>query len=486
MGEWIRAAPEIFLVCAISVILVVDVFLPPAQRRATFYLTMLALLGTGLCSVYFGAGERTTLLYDSFVSDPAGNALKLFAYAIVAIVFLYSRDYLEREGLLKGEYFILGLFALLGIMVMISANSLLILYLGLELLSLALYALVAFDRESSVAAESAMKYFVLGAIASGTLLYGISMLYGVTGTVDIGELGAYFSPGEAPQVAALLGLAFVIVGVAFKFGAVPFHMWLPDVYQGARTPVTLFISTAPKLASFALAWRVMVEGLGGLHGSWQDMVIVLSVLSLAVGNVAAIAQTNLKRMLAYSTISHVGFILMGFIAGTPQGVSAAMFYTIAYAFMAAAAFGMIILLSREGFEAENIADFKGLNAREPWFALMMLMIMFSMAGIPLFVGFYAKLVVLESVLNAGLVWLAIVGVFFAVIGAFYYLRVIWFMYFAEAQEGEGASGEAGGGVPVALEASTGLRVAVSANALLLLALGLFPGSLLDLCARVLG
>ncbi|MDE0363829.1 MAG: NADH-quinone oxidoreductase subunit N, partial [Rhodospirillaceae bacterium] len=336
MGEWIRAAPEMFLVCAISVILVVDVFLPPAQRRATFYLTMLALLGTALSSVYFGAGERTTLLFEGFVADPAGNALKLFAYAIVAIVFLYSRDYLEREGLLKGEYFILGLFALLGIMVMISANSLLILYLGLELLSLALYALVAFDRESSIAAESAMKYFVLGAIASGTLLYGVSVLYGITGTVDIGELGAYFSSGETPQVAALLGLAFVIVGVAFKFGAVPFHMWLPDVYQGARTPVTLFISTAPKLASFALAWRVMVEGLGGLHGSWQDMVIVLSVLSLAVGNVAAIAQTNLKRMLAYSTISHVGFILMGFIAGTPQGLSAAMFYTIAYAFMAAA------------------------------------------------------------------------------------------------------------------------------------------------------
>lgn len=473
--------PEIFLVCAISVILVVDVFLPPAQRRATFYLTMLALLGTALCSLYYGAGERTTLLYDSFVADPAGNALKLFAYAIVALVFLYSRDYLEREGLFKGEYFILGLFALLGIMVMISANSLLILYLGLELLSLALYALVAFDRESSIAAESAMKYFVLGAIASGTLLYGISVLYGITGTVDIGELGAYFSSGEGPQVAALLGLAFVIVGVAFKFGAVPFHMWLPDVYQGARTPVTLFISTAPKLASFALAWRVMVEGLGGLHGSWQDMVIVLSVLSLAVGNIAAIAQTNLKRMLAYSTISHVGFILMGFIAGTPQGLSAAMFYTIAYAFMAAAAFGMIILLSREGFEAENIADFKGLNARDPWFALMMLMIMFSMAGIPLFVGFYAKLVVLESVLDAGLVWLAIVGVFFAVIGAFYYLRVIWFMYFSEAEEG--AEGETG---TEALEAPTGLRIAVSVNALLLLAFGLFPGALLDLCGSVLG
>ena len=401
MGEWVRAAPEMFLVFAISAILVVDVFLPPAQRWATFHLTMLALLGTALCSVYFGGGEPATLLHGGFVADPAGNALKLFAYAIVAIVFVYSRGYLEREGLLKGEYFILGLFALLGIMVMISANSLLILYLGLELLSLALYALVAFDRESSVAAESAMKYFVLGAIASGTLLYGISLLYGVAGTVDIDALGAYFPGSGGTQVMALLGLAFVIVGVAFKFGAVPFHMWLPDVYQGARTPVTLFISTAPKLASFALAWRFMVEGLGGLHGSWQDMVIVLSVLSLAVGNVAAIAQTNLKRMLAYSTISHVGFILMGFIAGTPQGLGAAMFYTVAYAFMAAGAFGMIILVSREGFEAENIADYKGLNAREPWFALMMLMIMFSMAGIPLFVGFYAKLVVLEGVLEGG-------------------------------------------------------------------------------------
>ena len=482
MGEWIRAAPEIFLVCAISVILVVDVFLPREQRQATFYLTMLSLIGAALCSAWFGVGERTTLLNGAFVSDPAGNALKLFAYAIVGVVFLYSRDYLVREGLFKGEFFILGLFALLGIMVMISANSLLILYLGLELLSLSLYALVAFDRESSVAAESAMKYFVLGAIASGTLLYGISMLYGVTGTVDIGELAGFFSAGEETPVAALLGLAFVIVGVAFKFGAVPFHMWLPDVYQGARTPVTLFISTAPKLASFALAWRLMVEGLGGLHGNWQDMVIVLSVLSLAVGNVAAIAQTNLKRMLAYSTISHVGFILMGFIAGTPQGVSAAMFYTIAYAFMAAAAFGMIILVSREGFEAENIADFKGLNAREPWFAFMMLMIMFSMAGIPLFVGFYAKLVVLESVLDAGLVWLAIVGVFFAVIGAFYYLRVIWFMYFADAE------GEVSGEIETAevLEAPIGLRIVVSANALLLLALGVFPGVLLDLCGRVLG
>ena len=294
---------------------------------------------------------------------------------MVALVFLYSRDYLVRAGLFKGEFFILGLFGLLGVMVMISANNLLILYLGLELLSLSLYALVAFDRESGVAAESAMKYFVLGAIASGTLLYGISVLYGVTGTIDIGGLAEFFAASDGLNVPAMLGLAFVTVGVAFKFGAVPFHMWLPDVYQGSPTPVTLFVGTAPKIAAFALTWRLLVEGLGELHGSWQDMVIVLSVLSLAVGNVVAIAQTNLKRMLGYSTLSHVGFILMGFVAGTEEGIRAAMFYTLTYVLMAAAAFGVLMVLSRKGFEAENLDDFKGLNARSPWFALMMMMVL---------------------------------------------------------------------------------------------------------------
>ena len=392
---------------------------------------------------------------------------------MVALVFLYSRDYLVRAGLFKGEFFILGLFGLLGVMVMISANNLLILYLGLELLSLSLYALVAFDRESGVAAESAMKYFVLGAIASGTLLYGISVLYGVTGTIDIGGLAEYFAASDGLNVPAMLGLAFVTVGVAFKFGAVPFHMWLPDVYQGSPTPVTLFVGTAPKIAAFALTWRLLVEGLGELHGSWQDMVIVLSVLSLAVGNVVAIAQTNLKRMLGYSTISHVGFILMGFVAGTEEGIRAAMFYTLTYVLMAAAAFGMLIVLSRKGFEAENLDDFKGLNARSPWFALMMMMVMFSMAGVPPFVGFYAKLVVLSSVLDAGLVWLAVAGVMFAVVGAFYYVRLVWYMYFTEPNAASG------------LQVPNDLRVVLSANVLGLLALGLFPGALLDLCSRVL-
>ena len=473
MPDLIPAAAEIFLTTAICVVLLVDAFLEQRHRMITFRLAMLALIGAALCSAFIVPEGSITILNEAFIADPASNILKLFSYLVVALVFLYSRDYLVRAGLFKGEFFILGLFGLLGVMVMISANNLLILYLGLELLSLSLYALVAFDRESGVAAESAMKYFVLGAIASGTMLYGISVLYGVTGTIGIDGLAEYFAASDGLNVPALLGLAFVTVGVAFKFGAVPFHMWLPDVYQGSPTPVTLFVGTAPKIAAFALTWRLLVEGLGELHGSWQDMVIVLSILSLAVGNVVAIAQTNLKRMLGYSTISHVGFILMGFVAGTEEGLQAAMFYTLTYVLMAAAAFGMIIVLSRKGFEAENLEDFKGLNARNPWFALMMMMVMLSMAGVPPFVGFYAKLVVLSSVLDAGLVWLAVAGVMFAVVGAFYYVRIIWYMYFTEPEEAPG------------LQVPNDLRLVLSANVLGLLALGLFPGALLELCSRVL-
>ena len=473
MLEFMPAAAEIFLISAICVVLLIDVFLSDEQRRITFRLAILAILGTAACSSYFAVSESVTIFSGAFVADPTSQVLKMFAYIVVALAFLYSRDYLIRGGLFKGEFFILGLFALLGTMVMISANSLLTLYLGLEILSLSLYTLVAFNRESATAAESAIKYFVLGAIASGTLLYGISILYGVSGTVQLDELAAHFSAADTPSVPALLGLAFIIVGVAFKFGAVPFHMWLPDVYEGAPAPVTLFIGTAPKIAAFALMWRLLAEGLGDLHASWQSMIAILSVLSLGIGNVVAIAQTNLKRMLAYSAISHVGFILMGFVAGTQMGLAAALFYTVIYALTAAAAFGMIILLSRKGFEAEKLEDFKGLNARSPWFALMMLMIMFSMAGVPPFVGFYAKLVVLSSVIDAGMLWLAIAGVAFAVIGAFYYLRVVWYMYFAEPE------------ADAPLQADLDLRLVLSGNVLALLVLGLFPGGLLDLCARVL-
>ncbi len=468
------AAAEVFMVCAICVVLLVDVWLPDERRLLTFRLALLSLVGAAVCSAYYLPNGSVTAFSESFVTDPASAVMKIFAYLIVGLVFIYSRDFLMRAGLFKGEFFILALFALLGIMVMLSAHSMLTMYLGLELLALSQYALVAFDRDSPIAAESAMKYFVLGAIASGTLLYGISFIYGVTGTIQLGAIAAHFSQPGAITVPALLGLAFIIVGVAFKFGAVPFHMWLPDVYQGSSTPVTLFIGSVPKIAAFALAWRILSESLGDMHGSWQTMLAVLCVLSLVIGNIVAIAQSNIKRMLAYSTISHVGFIFMGFIAGTEDGLQAAMFYTLVYTLMAAAAFGMVILLSRSGFDAENLDDFKGLNARSPWFAFVMLMVMFSMAGVPPFVGFYAKLVVLGSVLDAGLIWLAITGVLLAVIGAFYYLRVVWFMYFVDPVDDS------------PLDAALDFRVVISANGLGLLALGLFPGVLLDLCARVIG
>jgi NADH-quinone oxidoreductase subunit N len=386
---------------------------------------------------------------------------------------LYSRDHLRNSGLFQGEFFVLALFGLLGVMIMISANNMLTMYLGLELLALSQYALVAFNRDSAIAAESAMKYFVLGAIASGTLLYGMSLLYGVTGTIEFGTLAARLAEPAGITLPATLGLVFVVVGVAFKFGAVPFHMWLPDVYHGAPTPVTLYVGSVPKLAAFALAWRVLAEALAPMLSAWQGMLVVLCVLSLAIGNVVAIAQSNLKRMLAYSTISHVGFILMGFIAGTREGLEAALFYTITYVLTAAAAFGMILLLSRRGFEAERLDDFKGLNQKSPWFALMMLVVMLSLAGVPPLVGFPAKLFVLGSIVDVGLVWLAAYGVLLAVVGAYYYLRVVWFMYFAEPVD------------RMPFSAATDLRWAISVNALAIVVLGLFPGVLLEVCSRVL-
>jgi NADH-quinone oxidoreductase subunit N len=473
MIDYSLAAPEIFLATAICAVLLVDVYLRDEQRRITYVLAMLALIGTAAVTAYTGVDQASVTFSGSFIADPAGAALKMLAYLTVGIVFLYSKEYLLNHGLFKGEFFLLGLFGLLGIMVMVSAHSMLTMYLGLELLSLSLYAMVAFNRDSASAAEAAMKYFVLGAIASGTLLYGISLLYGVTGTLEFAELASRLSGAGSITLPAVLGLVFVIVGVAFKFGAVPFHMWLPDVYQGAPTPVTLYIGSVPKIAAFALAWRVLAEGLAPMHADWQGMLVVLAVLSLGIGNVVAIAQTNLKRMLAYSTISHVGFILMGFIAGTRDGLQASMFYTITYVLMAAAAFGMLLLLSRKGFDAERLDDFKGLNQRSPWFAFMMLMIMFSMAGVPPMVGFYAKLFVLGSVIDAGLVWLAAYGVLLAVVGAFYYLRIVWFMYFTEPTD------------RVPLAAPPDLRWVISANCLALIALGFFPGVLLDLCSRVL-
>ena len=368
----------------------------------------------------------------------------------------------------------LGLTAMLGMMIMVSAWSFLNLYLGLELLSLSLYAMVAFNRDSEKASEAAMKYFVLGAIASGMLLYGMSILYGLTGTLTISDIHTQL--GNVPEdyrIAVVFGLVFMLVGIMFKLGAVPFHMWLPDVYHGAPTSVTLFIGAAPKLAAFAMMMRLLVSGLGPLHEHWQGMLIILAVLSLGIGNIVAIAQTNIKRMLAYSTISHVGFIMLGVLAGTQAGYAASMFYTIVYAFMSMGAFGIIVIMSRKGFEAESLEDFKGLNDRSPWLAFMMMLILFSMAGVPPTVGFYAKLVVLQAIINVDIIWLAVYAVILSVIGAYYYLRVVKLMYFDKPE------------TDIAIKPTLDVSTLVSANGLLMLALGVFPSALMAICVAAM-
>jgi NADH-quinone oxidoreductase subunit N len=466
------AAAEIFVALAACVLLLVDAVAGARARGAVFVLAIASLAGAAWVSSAVTPESRLVLLGGHFVADPMGTVLKLFAYGAAAVTLLYSRDYLERRELLKGEYLVLALFAVLGIQVIVAAGSLLSLYLGIEIMSLALYAMVAFDRDDGVAAESAMKYFVLGAIASGALLYGVSILYGVTGSFLLdGVARAIGSGGQAP-IGLLFGLAFIVVGVAFKFGAVPFHMWLPDVYHGAPTPVTLFVGSAPKIASFALAMRVLAEGLGSVSDAWQDMLVVLAALSMVIGNVVAIAQANIKRMLAYSTISHVGFILLGVLAANPAGYRAAMFYTLTYVVMTTAAFGVVLWLSRKGFEADALDDYKGLNRRNPWFAFVMLLVMFGLAGVPPTVGFWAKLQVIAAVLDVDLTWLAALAVLMSVVGAYYYLRIVKLMYFDEPT----LSG------PV--EAKLAVRLLLSLNALAILVLGLYPGLLLKLCENV--
>jgi len=461
--------PEIVLALGACTVLVIDLF-RPVERQGVVYLAALVVLVLTLAAAVGAQPEGVRLAFGgAYVADPMSLLLKVTVIALTFLVFVYSRPYLADRGLLHGEYFVLGLFGLLGMLIMISGYSMLTIYLGLELLSLCQYALVAFNRDSQRASEAAMKYFVLGALASGMLLYGMSLIYGMTGSLEIVDIHNYLIRHGVDQVGAMLGMVFILVGIGFKLGAVPFHAWLPDVYEGAPTPVALYLGSAPKVAAVALFLRLLVEGLGVLQGDWQVILSVLAVLSLALGNVVAIAQTSLKRMLAYSTISHVGFILLGVLAGTAQGYSAAMFYVIVYALVAAGAFGMIILLSRRGVEAENLADFRGLNERSPWFALMMLLLMFSMAGVPPLAGFYAKLSVLRAVVQVGEVWLAVVAVVFSVIGAFYYLRVVKLMYFDAAEEHGGF-----------LEGFS-LRAALSANGLLALGLGLYPAALMSWC-----
>jgi NADH-quinone oxidoreductase subunit N len=469
----VYARPEIFLTIAACALLMLDLLLTDAQRRFTCVLAVISLGVTAALVVAQPISTKVVALGGLFELDRMAQVLKVVTLLTVAAVFVYSTDYLQRRAILKGEYFVLGLFATLGAMVLISAGSLITLYLGLELMSLCLYAMVAFDRDSGIAAESAIKYFVLGSMASGTLLYGMSIIYGMTGSLELADIATAVRGGFSANLGLVFGIAFLIVGVGFKFGAVPFHMWIPDVYEGSPTCVTVFIGTASKLAAFALAMRLLPEALGASQSDWSQMLVVLSVLSMAIGNIVAIAQANLKRMLAYSTISHVGYVLLGILSGTAQGYQAAMFYMISYVIVAAGAFGMILLLARQGFEADKLEDFKGLNARSPWFAGMMAILMFSLAGVPPFIGFWAKLGVIQAVLGVQLTWLAVVAVLFSVVGAYYYLRVVKLMYFDESSD------------TTVIGGSMLMRTVLSANALLVLGLGIIPGTLLQLCQQAL-
>ncbi len=472
--NFVPAVPEIFVMTMACLVLVVDVYIPERYRLFTYQLAQFTLVAAALLAGFLYPNEAVTTFDGMFVSDGMSTVLKVFILLVSYFVFFYSKQYLKDRNLFRGEYYVLGLFAILGMMVMVSAHSLLTIYLGLELLSLSLYALVALHRDSPEASEAAMKYFVLGALASGMLLYGISMIYGATGSLDLAEIAEAAVGGQANDTLLVFGLVFVIVGLAFKFGAVPFHMWVPDVYEGAPTAVTLFICTAPKLAAFAMAMRLLVDALPSLHGDWQQMLIILAVLSMATGNVIAIAQTNIKRMLAYSTIAHVGFLLAGILTGTQAGYAAAMFYIIVYALMGMGGFGMVILMSRAGFEADRLEDFKGLNERSPWFAFMMLIFMFSMAGVPPFLGFWAKWSVLRELVASELVWLAAVAVVFSIIGAFYYLRIVRLMYFDKPEDA------------TPITTGTDMRVMVSANGLAILGLGVYPGGLMAICVSALG
>jgi len=461
--------PEITLLTMACLVLVVDAFSKDPLHKMTYWLTQLSLLITFFAVIYYSPDYSYVAFNGSFITDAMSVLLKSFICGITIVVFFYSYEYLKENELLKGEYFVLGLFAVLGMMVMSSAYHLLSIYLGLELLSLSLYAMVAMQRESTFATEAAIKYFVLGALASGMLLYGISMIYGVTGSLQFTDIVETINSGTIDNMYLVYGMIFLIVGMAFKLGAAPFHMWVPDVYQGAPTSVTLFISSAPKLAAFAMAVRILSDGLSPLIEDWQSILSVLAILSMAVGNIIAIAQTNIKRMLAYSTIAHVGYLFLGLIAGTASGFAGSMFYIISYAFMSMGTFGMIILLGRYDHEADNLNDFKGLSVRNSWFAFIMLCLMFSMAGVPPFLGFWSKWFVLKELIASGFIELAVISVFFSIIGVYYYLRVIKLMYFDEPE------------TMSAIKATQLMRTVLTINGILILLIGLAPNSLMRIC-----
>ncbi len=467
--------PEIFLAVAACIILIFDLYNDDEGHGMSYSLAGITLLGTMLLVIWrpYGADAIDVAMNGMFINDLMSRVLKVGILLVSFGCFVYSRKYAYDRNLFKNEFYVLGLFAVLGMMVMASAGTFLMVYLGLELLSLCLYAMIAFDRDSVKSSEAAMKYFVLGALASGILLYGMSIFYGLTGSLDLTNV--HRSIGDIPVDNTVLafGLVFIIVATCFKLGAVPFHMWIPDVYHGSPTAATVFLGTAPKIAGFALVMRLLVGGMEDLHHMWRDMLIIIAVLSVVIGNLIAIAQTNIKRMLAYSTISHMGFFLLGVLAGTDNGYSSAMVYVLVYTFMTLGAFGVIMMMSRAGFEADSLEDYKGLNQKSPWYAFVMMVLMLSMAGIPPFIGFIAKLGVIQAVVEVGLVWVAVIAVVFAVVGAYYYLRVVWYMYFESPVSDASPEG------PV------DMRIVLGVNAIGIVAIMFWMGDLTDLCARAI-
>ena len=468
------AMPEIVLLVLAAALLLIDAFLSDRERHITYWLTQVTLVGTAVLTLLTIGRPSIVTFHGMFVADMMSQVLKVATLLTVAATLMMGRSYLEIRGLLKGEFLTLALFGTLGMMVMISADHFLTLYLGLELMALSQYSIVALQRDSARATEAAMKYFVLGALSSGLLLYGMSMIYGATGALDLAHVASAIERSTAAMpLLAVFGLVFVVAGVAFKLGNAPFHMWIPDVYHGAATPTTLLVGGAPKLAAFAFVMRLLASGLQGMSADWAQMLVVLAVASIALGNIVAIAQENLKRMLAYSTISHMGFLVMGVLAGTETGYSASMFYAISYTIMTLASFGMILLLSRAGFEAENLEDFRGLNQRSRWYAFVMLVTMFSLTGIPPTIGFFAKLAVLQAALDAGYTWLVVFAVLMSVVGAFYYLRIVKLMYM-DAPAGE-----------ITLEPRADARWVLSAMGIATLVFGIVPAPLMELCARAI-
>lgn len=470
----IPALAEIFVLVMACIVLLASAFIPKKENAWIIYIiTQLGIIGAFFLTLFTFPTQDVVAYAGQYLNDPFAALLKLFIYVITFMAFAYSRPYIAIRKIADGEYYTLGLFALLGMQVLVSANSLLTVFLGLELLSLPLYAMVALRRDDPDCTEAAMKYFVTGSLATGMMLYGMSMLYGATQTLDIhGIADAILDLSGQQDLVLILGLVFLLSGVIFKLGAAPFHPWVPDVYQGAPTSVTLFIGSATKIAALGFLFRVVIQAMPSLVMQWQKIFIVVAIVSMGLGNIAAIMQTNVKRMLAYSAIAHMGYMTLGLIAANPTGYAAATFYMFAYALMSLGAFGILVLMSHSGFEAENLSDLRGLNTRSPWLAFMMLLIMFSMAGIPPTIGFFAKLGVLEALIGVHLVWLATLALVFAIIGAYYYLSVVKTMYFEEPDE------------LGPFKVNPGSQFVISVNGIAVLALGMFPSSIINFCHQV--